>query len=308
MRILAVWDNKSEADLISMYLSVDDNEVTMTTSPEEFRKVVELEQPTDIVLMTIGLPDPDVGFEVFEQVRQHYPEAPIVGALPAVGRLPRGAVHGQWHERLRDARSPRRLHVHAACDHGKYSRRGACRPGKGVGEEAPRGSRICPQTPRVGAAQASGPRPKVTSSVPATSPHRSVSSTASPVTLAGGDYYDVFTLPDNSIVLLVGDAAGHGMKSCLSIMTMHTLVRMMRRQEYQDTAHFVEEINKGLCRANHGHRKGRLYYPVVRHFEYGDADLAMVGRRPSAAAAAESFNRRDRTARRSRRGRPAFGC
>ncbi len=37
------------------------------------------------------------------------------------------------------------------------------------------------------------------------------------------------------------------MKSCLSIMTMHTLVRMMRRHEYRDTAHFVDEINKGLC-------------------------------------------------------------
>lgn len=68
-----------------------------------------------------------------------------------------------------------------------------------------------------------------------------------PVVLAGGDYYDVFTLSDDNIVLLVGDAAGHGMKSCLSIMTMHTLVRMMRRQEHRDPAHFVAEINKGLC-------------------------------------------------------------
>jgi phosphoserine phosphatase RsbU/P len=68
-----------------------------------------------------------------------------------------------------------------------------------------------------------------------------------PVTMAGGDYYDVFTLPNDNVVLMVGDAAGHGMKSCLSIMTLHTLVRMMRRREYLDTAHFVEEINKGLC-------------------------------------------------------------
>ena len=68
-----------------------------------------------------------------------------------------------------------------------------------------------------------------------------------PVTMAGGDYYDVFTLPNNDVVLMVGDATGHGMKSCLSIMTLHTLVRMMRRREYLDTAHFVEEINKGLC-------------------------------------------------------------
>ena len=42
---------------------------------------------------------------------------------------------------------------------------------------------------------------------------------------------------------MLGDAAGHGVKACMSIMTMHTLVRMMRRHEYRDTAHFVAEIN-----------------------------------------------------------------
>ncbi len=44
------------------------------------------------------------------------------------------------------------------------------------------------------------------------------------MTLAGGDYYDAFAHGDN-IVVLVGDASGHGMKACMSIMTMHTLIR-----------------------------------------------------------------------------------
>ena len=39
-------------------------------------------------------------------------------------------------------------------------------------------------------------------------------------------------------------------------MTMHTLVRMMRRQEYKDAAHFVEEINKGLCEQSIVSEKG----------------------------------------------------
>jgi serine phosphatase RsbU (regulator of sigma subunit) len=46
-----------------------------------------------------------------------------------------------------------------------------------------------------------------------------------PVTMAGGDYYDAFTLPDDSVIVLVGDASGHGMKACMSIMTMHTIIR-----------------------------------------------------------------------------------
>ena len=28
MRILAIWDNEAECDLVSMYLGIDDNEVT----------------------------------------------------------------------------------------------------------------------------------------------------------------------------------------------------------------------------------------------------------------------------------------
>lgn len=65
--------------------------------------------------------------------------------------------------------------------------------------------------------------------------------------MTGGDYYDVFTLPDGNMVFLVGDASGHGMKACMSIMTMHTLVRMIRTREYADTSHFVSEINNQLC-------------------------------------------------------------
>jgi sigma-B regulation protein RsbU (phosphoserine phosphatase) len=45
----------------------------------------------------------------------------------------------------------------------------------------------------------------------------------------------------------VGDASGHGMKAAMSIMVMHTLVRMIRNHRYQNTAAFVAEINNQLC-------------------------------------------------------------
>jgi serine phosphatase RsbU (regulator of sigma subunit) len=68
-----------------------------------------------------------------------------------------------------------------------------------------------------------------------------------PVVMAGGDYYDVFGLGPHQLVLLVGDASGHGMKACMSIMTMHTLIRMIRGGKYPSTVEFVSVVNRQLC-------------------------------------------------------------
>lgn len=68
-----------------------------------------------------------------------------------------------------------------------------------------------------------------------------------PVIMAGGDYYDVFNLGNDKMILLVGDASGHGVKACMSIMTMHTLIRMIRDQRYPNTVEFVSEVNRRLC-------------------------------------------------------------
>src|SRR5262249_26452831 len=67
-----------------------------------------------------------------------------------------------------------------------------------------------------------------------------------PVVMAGGDYYDIFCPDERTLVVLVRDASGHGLKACMSIMAMHTLVRMFRGDHYRDTAAFVAEINQRL--------------------------------------------------------------
>jgi phosphoserine phosphatase RsbU/P len=68
-----------------------------------------------------------------------------------------------------------------------------------------------------------------------------------PVVMAGGDYYEVFPADDATLVALVGDASGHGLKACMSIITMHTLIRMITGERYADTGAFVADINKRLC-------------------------------------------------------------
>ena len=70
-----------------------------------------------------------------------------------------------------------------------------------------------------------------------------------PVVMAGGDYYDAFRLGE-TVVLMLGDAAGHGVKACMSIMTMHTLIGMIRSQTYGDTAEFVHDVNNRLCKSS----------------------------------------------------------
>jgi serine phosphatase RsbU (regulator of sigma subunit) len=68
-----------------------------------------------------------------------------------------------------------------------------------------------------------------------------------PVVMAGGDYYDLFLPDKNQLALMVGDASGHGLKACMSIMAMHTLIRMFTGARYRETAQFVGEINQRLC-------------------------------------------------------------
>ena len=265
MRILAVWDDETEGELISMYLGVDENEVTMTTTPAAFRAAIQSGQPADIVLMTIGLPDVESGFELFELVRDHYPNSPVVGACPPtdVFRVVRFMANGMSAYVTRDLAGDYMFMLRAIMKSTLDAVRAAREKdlAKKLREEvesvrklqatviprnlvAPSGYRICgryePSQIRVLGGQ--------------------------PVTLAGGDYYDVFTLADDNVVLLVSDAAGHGMKSCLSIMTMHTLVRMMRRQEHKAPAHFVDEINKGLCEQSIVTEKGgfiTLLYAIL---------------------------------------------
>jgi sigma-B regulation protein RsbU (phosphoserine phosphatase) len=79
--------------------------------------------------------------------------------------------------------------------------------------------------------------------------------------------YDVFMFDDNSIVLLVGDASGHGMRACMSIMTMHTLVSTIRDRKFEDTASFVADINRWLCEQAIVYDEGgfiTLLYAILR--------------------------------------------
>jgi hypothetical protein len=71
-----------------------------------------------------------------------------------------------------------------------------------------------------------------------------------PVVLAGGDYYYAFQLSGNRLVFLVGDASGHGIKACMSIMGMHMLITQLQDQLRSAPSDFVRQINRQLCNQN----------------------------------------------------------
>ena len=247
MRILTGWDNAPEAELISMYLDIDDeNVVTMADSPAALRDNLENGGPFDVILMAIELPDTDGGFELFELAQKHHPDSPIIGACSAqqVFRVVKFMAHGMSAYVIRDAAGDYMFMLQSIVESTVEAVRAA--------REKQLAAKLREEVESVRKLQESvipkqldAPNGYRISGRYEPSQIRVLG--GQPVTMAGGDYYDVFTLPDDNIVLLVGDASGHGMKACLSIMTMHTLVRMIRTHEYKDTAHFVEEINRQLC-------------------------------------------------------------
>ncbi len=265
MKILVVWDQPLQIDLLQVYLSLGDHEVSWANSPEELLALAEA-QPWDTVLMPITLPDVDRGFQTFAQLRSLRPDTPIVGVCEPleIFHIVRFMTNGMSAYMIRDTNSDylfMLLNVLEATVEAAQAAREQ-EIVKRLREEidavrklqetmipplidAPRGYQMCaryePSQLRV-----MGGRP---------------------VTMAGGDYYDVFNFDDNSIVFLVGDASGHGMKAAMSIMIMHTLVRMIRTQNYKDTAAFVSAINDQLVEQTIVNEEGgfiTLLYAILR--------------------------------------------
>lgn len=265
MKILVAWDDPTEIDLISTFLGVDENEVTMAKTHEEFRAAIESGQPIDIVLMTVGLSYAETAFELFSLVRQRYPAAPVVGACMAsdVFCVVRFMVNGMSAYLTRDAAGDYMFLMFSVIKSTVDAVRSA--------REEEIAQKLRAEVESVRKLQESVLPKNLTSP-----PGYRICARFEPadlrvvgghtVAMAGGDYYDVYPIADNKIVLLVGDATGHGMKACFSIMTMHTLARIMRSHEFADTSLFVTEINKGLCEQSVVNQKGgfiTLLYAVL---------------------------------------------
>jgi serine phosphatase RsbU (regulator of sigma subunit) len=246
MKILFAWDTPSEAELLSLYLTGDANEVVQVGSAERLLEEARGSLP-DVVLMSLAFPQtPEEGFALFTQLQGLLGGVPIVlGCRPTeMINLPRFLIHGLRFYVYRDPQGDYAFLLLTTLESALAALR-AEEERKLVEHlrEEINGVRLLQEAiiPR-GLEPPAGYR-----AVARYEPAQLHMIGGKPVTMAGGDYYDLFCANDHTLVALVGDASGHGLKACMSIMTMHTLVRMVGTSRFDDTARFVAEINSMLC-------------------------------------------------------------
>lgn len=246
MRILVAWENREQAELIGMYLSIAENEIVIVDTLPEFAQLARAEGPWDAALLSLSLAPSEALFAEFNRFRERYPLAPVIGACNPqdVFSVVRFMARGMAAYVIRDASGdymfmlPQLMESTVEAARAEFDRQLAERLREEVDSVRKLQESVIPREINA---------PDGYEIVARYEPSQIRVVGGRPVTLAGGDYYDVFRLDDENLVLLVGDASGHGMKAAMSIMTMHTLVRMIRNQRYRDTADFVAQINNQLC-------------------------------------------------------------
>jgi len=245
MRILVSWDNPQQAELLSLFLDHDGNEPVICTGRPEALSAAG-DGLWDVILMAVDPRDFDGAFDHFEALRHALPDCPVVAACypQDVYRIARFMTHGLRTYLIRDDAGDfvfmLRSILESTVDSVRAERERfvAERLRQEVESVRRLQESIIPNDLR---------SPRGYQIVARYESSQIQVLGGQPVVMAGGDYYDAFMLDDDSLVLLLGDASGHGMKACMSIMTMHTLIRAMRNEGYRDTAAFVAEVNRRLC-------------------------------------------------------------
>jgi phosphoserine phosphatase RsbU/P len=246
LKILIAWDDANEAGLLSLYLSADSSEAAVALTADDLLAHAR-QGAWDVVLLSLTFPTTaEEGFALFQQLQRLLLGVPVVVALrqTEMFTLARFLAHGLRFYLVRDSggdfvflalsclesavSATRAEEAHKLAERLREEMEGVRRLQEALiphGLEAPPGYGVAARY-----------EPSQISVVG-----------GRPVVMAGGDYYDFFRPDEDTLIVLVGDASGHGLKACMSIMAMHTLVRMLAGNGYRDTAAFVRAINEGLC-------------------------------------------------------------
>lgn len=245
MRTLVGWDNQQEAELLQLYLTIGNNDTVICSRSADLLEIAQRDR-FDAVLLSQTFPTTENGYEVFTKLQSIIPDVPIVLAcrLSEMIALPRFLTHGLRSYIIRDDRGDFIFLILASLEstveavRSERSRKLAERLREEMDGVRKMQETIIPRDIQ----SHQGYR-----TVARYEPSEVTIEGDTPVIMAGGDYYDVFKIDERTLVLLVGDASGHGLKACMSIVTMHTLIRMVSADRFRSTANFVSEINRRLC-------------------------------------------------------------
>lgn len=246
MKILVAWDNAKEAELLALYLSAGENESAVCHTAEEALAQAR-QQNWDAYLLSLTFPaTAEDGFAVFQQLQDILPGVPAVLACrpTEMMELVRFLTHGLRFYIIRDNRADFIFLVLSSLESAVAAVRAeeARKLAQQLREEMDGVRRLQESIIPRGITTPAGYQ------IAARYEPAQISVIGDrPVVMAGGDYYDVFSPDPSTLTLLVGDASGHGLKACMSIMVMHTLIRMFSGDHYRNTAAFVSEVNKRLC-------------------------------------------------------------
>lgn len=245
MRILVAWDDPAEAELIDTFLNVDPNECFVISDVEELEASLH-PGAYDTVLLSMRFPSEEGVFPLFERIRRTIPDAPIVGAW-APGEISQIAkfIKNGLHSFISRDENGDFIFLLTSIMEAAF-----------MSVQAQRAQIVMEKLRDEVESVRQLQEAVLPRDLPMPEGYKIVARYESsqirvlgdrPVVMAGGDYYDVFSFDDGQVVLVLGDAAGHGVKACMSIMTMHTLISMIRDRRFPNTAEFVTEVNKRLC-------------------------------------------------------------
>ena len=245
MRVLAGWDEDRELELLSLYLEVDGNHVQLVRSPEEFLEHLK-RSSYDVALFPITFPDVDRSFQLFEMARQSHPHLPLLvasrpGEVYPLSRFIRCGLRSYVY---RDPQGDYLFLLQTLLQSTLEAKRAedvrilADRLGEEIDSVRKLQESIIPKHIHA---------PKGYDIAAKYEPSQIQVQGSRPVVLAGGDYYYTCQLADGRTVFLVGDASGHGMKACMSIMSLHTLVQQLQSNLIRPPHECVENINRQLC-------------------------------------------------------------
>lgn len=246
MHVLVGWEDAAQSETMDLLLNVDGTQAKVTNNAAKFREQLQRVHGWDVILLSLDFPDREQASQLFDEIRSEHPECPIVGACHQhdIFHLASFLTRGMHSYVIRDDSEDfiflLTAVVNTAYTHvqAERARQMAERLRNEIDAVRKLQESVIPrELPEVGDYRIAARYEPAQIHVEG----------ESPVVLAGGDYYDVFRLDEDTVVLLVGDAAGHGIKACMSIMTMHTLIRMIRDRRHEHTGQFVTEVNSNLA-------------------------------------------------------------